>query len=451
MNLSVIILAAGQGTRMRSTLPKVLHPLGGTSLLGHVINTAEALEAAATYVVVGHGGDRVRDALAAAPISWVEQSRQLGTGHAVAQAVPLIPADHLVLVLYGDVPLIRVATLQRLAAVASQDALGLLTAHLVDPGGYGRIIRDAQGDVIAIVEHKDASEEQRNINEINTGMLAVNAARLQQWVAALDNSNSQGEFYLTDVIAMAVRDGVAIKSVYPLSNTEILGVNTKAQLAELERVYQLQQATQLMVQGVTLRDPARFDVRGEITVGHDVTIDINVVCAGKVSIGNDVTIGANSYLRDVDIGDGVIIQPNSVIEEAEIGAGCRIGPFARIRPGTRLSEAVHIGNFVEIKKAEVAQGSKINHLSYVGDATVGAGVNIGAGTITCNYDGANKYQTIIEDDVFVGSDTQLVAPVTLGAGSTITKDTPPGELSLSRTPQQTRKGWKRPVKNPKGK
>jgi bifunctional UDP-N-acetylglucosamine pyrophosphorylase / glucosamine-1-phosphate N-acetyltransferase len=454
MNLSVVILAAGQGTRMRSNLPKVLHHLGGLSLLEHVIDAAQGLEAAAIYVVVGHGGDRVRDALAASPVKWVEQSRQLGTGHAVAQAAPMIPADHLALVLYGDVPLIGVATLRRLISASGKDALGLLAAHLVDPSGYGRIIRDAQGDVIAIVEHKDANIEQRDINEINTGMLAVKAGRLQRWVAGLDNNNSQGEFYLTDIIAMAVRDGVAIKTVYPISNSEILGVNTKAQLAELERVYQIQQAESLMARGVTLRDPARLDVRGELNVGRDVIIDINVVCEGRVAIGNDVTIGANSYLRDVTIGDGVIVQPNSVIEEAEIGAGCRIGPFARIRPGTRLEAEVHIGNFVEIKKTAVAQGSKINHLSYVGDATVGARVNIGAGTITCNYDGANKHQTVIEDDVFIGSDTQLVAPVTvgagatIGAGSTITRDTPPGELTLSRAPQQTRTGWRRPVKKP---
>ena len=456
MNLSVIILAAGQGTRMRSKHPKILHPLGGQSLLGHVINTAQVLDAAAIHVVVGHGGDQVRDDLAAFPVKWVEQKRQLGTGHAVAQAVPMIPADHLVLVLYGDVPLISAPTLQRLIAAAGESALGLLTAHLVDPSGYGRIIRDAQGDVIAIIEHKDTSIEQRDINEINTGMLAVKAELLQQWVAKLDNDNSQGEFYLTDVIAMAVRDSVSVKTVYPNSNTEILGVNTKAQLAELERIYQLQQAELLMVQGATLRDPARIDVRGQLTIGQDVSFDINVVCEGKITIGNDVAIGANTYLRNVVIGEGVVILPNSVIEEAEIGAGCRIGPFARIRPGTRLAADVHIGNFVEIKKSAVEAGSKINHLSYVGDATLGARVNIGAGTITCNYDGANKFQTVIEDDVFVGSDTQLVAPVTLGAGatigagSTITKDTPPGELTLSRAPQLTRKGWKRPVKKAKG-
>ena len=456
MNLSVIILAAGQGTRMRSNIPKVLHPLGGQSLLGHVIDTAQGLAADAIYVVVGHGGDRVRDRLAASSVKWVDQTQQLGTGHAVAQAAPMIPDDHLVLVLYGDVPLIGTATLRRLIAAAENDVLGLLTAHLVDPSGYGRIIRDVQGDVIAIIEHKDAGAEERDVNEINTGMLAVKAANLREWVAALDNNNSQGEFYLTDVIAMAVRDAVAVKTVFPDNNDEILGINTKAQLAEVERIYQYRQAQRLMVEGVTLRDPARFDVRGDVCAGRDVSIDINVVCEGSVVIGNDVTIGANCHLRDVTIGDNAIILPNSMIEEAEIGDGCRIGPFARIRPGTRLAAGVHIGNFVEIKKAAVAQGSKINHLSYVGDATVGARVNIGAGTITCNYDGANKYQTVIEDDVFVGSDTQLVAPVTvgtgatIGAGSTITKDAPPGELSLSRAPQQTRKGWKRPVKKTQG-
>ena len=455
MNLSIIILAAGQGTRMRSNMPKVLNPLGGCSLLEHVIGTSHALKPAATYVVVGHGGEHVRILLEAYPVKWVEQAQQLGTGHAVAQAVPLISDDHLVLVLYGDVPLISLETLQRLTDAGTKGTVGLLTAHLNDPSGYGRIIRDAQGDVIAIVEHKDANDEQRDISEINTGMLAVHAGHLKRWVSRLDNKNRQGEFYLTDVMAMAVQDGIPIETVHPANNIEILGVNTKAQLAELERVYQLQQAERLMANGVTLRDPSRFDIRGELSVGRDVIIDINVVFEGKVTIGNDATIGANCYLRDVTLGDGVVIQANSVVEESEIGANCRVGPFARIRPGTRLASEVHIGNFVEIKKSTVDNGTKINHLSYVGDATVGARVNIGAGTITCNYDGANKHQTVIENDVFIGSDTQIVAPVTLGAGatigagSTITKDTPSGELTLSRAPQQTRKGWKRPEKNQK--
>lgn len=455
MKLSVVILAAGQGTRMRSKLPKVLHAIGGQPMLAHVIRTAQSLTPDAMHVVYGHGGEQVRAALSELPVQWVQQQQQLGTGHAVAQALPDIAAEQTVLVLYGDVPLTRADTLRRLLAAAEGGALGLLTAHLDDPTGYGRIIRDAQGDVIAIVEHKDASDAQRRINEINTGMLAVSAARLRQWVASLDNKNSQGEFYLTDVIAMAVRDGVAVKTVHPTAIAEIMGINNKSQLAELERIHQLQQAEALMAQGVTLRDPARFDVRGELSVGRDVVIDVNVVCEGKVIIGDDVSIGPNCYLRDVSIADGVVVQANCVIEEADIGAGSRIGPFARIRPGTVLADDVHVGNFVEIKKAEIGQGSKVNHLSYVGDATIGKRVNVGAGTITCNYDGANKHQTVIEDDVFVGSDTQLIAPVTvgagatIGAGSTISKDAPPGELTLSRAPQQTRKGWKRPVKKKK--
>src|SRR3569623_354151 len=391
MNLSVIILAAGQGTRMRSRLPKVLHAIGGQSMLAHVIATARTLEPSAVHNVYGHGGAEARAALQDLPVTWVEQTQQLGTGHAVAQALPQIPHDDVVLVLYGDVPLTQAGTLQRLLAAAEGGALGLLTAHLDDPSGYGRIIRDAEGDVIAIVEHKDASDEQRRINEINTGMLAVSAARLRQWVGALDNTTSQ-------------------------------------------------------------RELARLDVRGDLSAGRDVMIDVNVVCEVKVSLGNDVVIGPNCYLRDVTIADGVIIQANSVIEEATVGAGSRIGPFARIRPGTVLADDVHIGNFVEVKKSAVGTGSKVNHLSYIGNSTIGRRVIVGTGTITCNYDGANKFLTVIEDDVFIGSDTQLIAPVTvgagatIGAGSTISKDAPAGELTLSRVPQQTRKGWKRPVK-----
>ncbi len=456
MKLSVIILAAGQGTRMRSSMPKVLHPIGGQSLLEHVIATARGLGAATISVVYGHGGELVRERVSEQDVLWVEQAQQLGTGHAVAQALPGIADDHTVVVLYGDVPLLSAPTLQRLIDDASHRTLGLLTAHLDDPSGYGRIIRDAQGDVLAIVEHKDASEAQRAIREVNTGILAAPAAQMKKWIAALDNNNAQGEYYLTDVIAMAVGDGVAINTVHPSSISEVLGVNNKAQLADLERAYQRGQADRLMERGVTLRDPARFDVRGEIEVGRDVVIDFNVVCEGRVIIGNEVNIGPNVCLKDVVIGDGVQVLANSVIEEANIGAGSRIGPFARIRPGTVLGEAAHIGNFVEIKKAIIGHGSKVNHLSYVGDATIGRGVNIGAGTITCNYDGANKHQTVIEDDAFIGSDTQLVAPVTvgagatIGAGSTITKNAPPGELTYSRTPQQTRNGWKRPVKKQPG-
>lgn len=452
MNLSVIILAAGQGTRMRSKLPKVLHAVGGQPMLAHVVRTARALEPKAVHVVYGHGGEQVRAALHALPVQWVEQAQQLGTGHAVAQALPQVTDDQTVLVLYGDVPLTGADTLQRLLAAAWDGALGLLTAHLDDPTGYGRIIRDAEGGVVAIVEHKDANDAQRAINEINTGMLAVSAGRLRQWLAALDNKNSQGEFYLTDVIAMAVRDGMRVQTVHPATIAEIMGINNRAQLAELERVYQRRRAEQLMLQGVTLRDPARFDVRGELEAGRDVVIDVNVVCEGKVILGDDVAIGPNCYLRDISIADGVVVHANSVIEEASIGAGARIGPFARIRPGTVLAADVHIGNFVEVKKSDIGQGSKVNHLSYVGDTTIGRRVNVGAGTITCNYDGANKHRTVIEDDAFIGSDTQLIAPVTvgagatIGAGSTIAKDAPPGELTLSRTPQQTRRGWKRPVK-----
>lgn len=455
MHLSVVVLAAGQGTRMRSKLPKVLHAIGGRPMLAHVIATARELNPNAIHVVYGHGGARVRAILSELPVQWVEQAQQLGTGHAVAQALPNIAENDVVLVLYGDVPLTRADTLRRLLNVTEGGALGLMTAHLDDPSGYGRIIRDAQGDVVAIVEHKDASEEQRCISEINTGMLAVNAAQLRRWVAALDNKNSQSELYLTDVIAMAVRDGVPVKTVHPATVAEIMGINTRAQLAELERIYQRQRAEQIMLQGVTLRDPARLDVRGEFHVGCDVVIDVNVVCEGNVTIGNDVVVGPNCYFRDVSIADGVVIQANSVIEEATIGAGSRIGPFARIRPGTVLADDVHIGNFVEVKKSEIGLGSKVNHLSYIGDSTIGKRVNVGAGTITCNYDGANKFETIIEDDAFIGSDTQLIAPVTvgagatIGAGSTISKDAPPGELTLTRVPQQTRKGWKRPVKKQK--
>src|SRR3569832_1295099 len=442
MNLSVVILAAGQGTRMRSKLPKVLHAIGGRSMLTHVVDTARVLKPSAVHIVYGHGGMQVRTALQDLPVRWVEQTQQLGTGHAVAQALPSIAEDEVVLVLYGDVPLTRVDTLQRLLAAAEGGALGLMTAHLDDPSGYGRIIRDAESDVIAIVEHKDASDEQRRINEINTGMLAVNASRLRQWVSALHTNKK----------AKAVRDSVPAQTVHPSAVAEIMGINNRAQLAELERIYQRQRAEQLMLQGVTLRDPARLDVRGELEAGRDVMIDVNVVCEGRVAIGNDVVIGPNCYLRDVTIADGVNIQANSVIEEAMIGAGSRIGPFARIRPGTVLADDVHVGNFVEVKKSEIGTGSKVNHLSYIGDSTIGRRVNVGAGTITCNYDGAKKFQTVIEDDAFIGSDTQLIAPVTvgagatIGAGSTISKDAPAGELTLSRVPQQTRNGWKRPVK-----
>ena len=455
MNLSIIILAAGQGTRMRSALPKVLHPVAGRPMLEHVVHTARALGASGIHVVYGHGGPQVLERLGHLPVHWVEQVQQLGTGHAVAQALPQVPPHHRALVLYGDVPLITPKTLKQLMDAASEDALGLLTVHLDDPTGYGRIVRDANGAVQRIVEEKDASAEEKRITETNTGMLVAPADDLRGWVAALRNHNAQGEYYLTDVIAQAVAAGMPVRTVAAPAFEEVLGVNNKAQLATVERIHQRRQAEQAMAQGATLLDPARFDVRGELEVGRDVVIDVNVVICGRVKLGDNVYVGPNCVLRDVEIASGTEIQAHSVVEEASLGPGCRIGPFARIRPGTALAEGVHVGNFVEIKKSTIARSSKVNHLSYVGDATVGARVNIGAGTITCNYDGANKFQTVIGDDVFVGSDTQLVAPVnigdgaTIGAGSTITKDAPAGELTLSRTPQVTRPGWKRPVKKPK--
>lgn len=452
MGIEIIILAAGQGTRMRSALPKVLHPLGGAPLLQHVIATAQTLNADAIHVVYGHGGEQVRAALADMPVQWVEQAQQLGTGHAVAQALPAIADGQTVLVLYGDVPLIEADTLQTLAAPAMGGDFGLLTAFLDDPFGYGRILRDDTGQVIGIVEQKDASEEQRCINEINTGFLAANAGQLRQWVAQLDTGNAQGEYYLTDIIALAHRDGVPIHTSQPKTLFETLGVNDRVQLAALERHYQFQRAETLMRAGVTVRDPSRLDVRGTLSMGRDGLVDVNVVFEGQVEIGERVSIGPNTLIRNARIGDDVTIFANCVIEDAEIGSASRIGPFARLRPETRLSDHVHVGNFVEIKKSDVAAGSKINHLSYIGDSSIGGRVNIGAGTITCNYDGANKHRTIIGDDVFIGSDTQLVAPVsvgdgaTIGAGSTITRDAPAGELTLSRSKQQTRTGWKRPVK-----
>ena len=452
MSLSIIILAAGQGKRMKSQLPKVLHKLAGRSLLEHVHVASLQLHSRETYVIYGHGGELVKDTLNHLPVKWVEQADQLGTGHAVQQVIDAIPDDNDVLILYGDVPLITYQTLTRLVEAAAASGFSLLTSELEDPSGYGRIIRDDAGRIARIVEHKDATEEERAIREINTGMMSVNAGRLKGWLGRLENNNAQGEYYLTDVIQMAVDDGVIVESTRPESINEIMGVNSRVQLAELERYYQLVQANFLMTEGVTLMDPQRFDLRGNLEVGRDITIDINVVIEGSVSIDNDVSIGANCYIKDADINDGVTILPNCVIENAVIGRGCRIGPFARIRPQTRLGENVHIGNFVELKQAEVDQGSKINHLSYVGDTEIGKNVNVGAGTITCNYDGANKYKTVIEDDVFIGSDTQLVAPVrigrgvTIGAGATVTKDVEPGALIHNKFERRVVKDWKRPAK-----
>ncbi len=450
--LSVIILAAGQGTRMYSALPKVLHTLADRPLLEHVIDTAEQLGADEIHVVYGHGGELLPTTLAHCNVTWVKQAQQLGTGHAVAQSMAQIKPGRQVLVLYGDVPLTSVQTLKHLLKVAANDGFGLLTVKLVDPSGYGRIIRDSNDAVVRIVEDKDASAAERCVDEVNTGILMASSDRLAGWLERLDNNNVQGEYYLTDIIAMAVQDGLTINTVSPVDENEVLGVNNKRQLAILERHYQRLQAIRLMDAGVTLRDPSRLDIRGAIECGRDVVIDVNVILAGKVTLGSNVSIGPNCIISNSTIADGVTILANSIIDEAVVGSGSRIGPFARLRPETILAEETHIGNFVEIKKAEIGRGSKVNHLSYVGDAKVGQNVNIGAGTITCNYDGANKYLTEIGDNVFVGSDTQLIAPikigdgVTIGAGSTITKDVEPEVLALSRSKQQTITGWTRPVK-----
>lgn len=452
MSLSIIILAAGQGTRMHSALPKVLHPLAGRTLLEHVYVAASRLDHRQIRIVYGHGGQKVPDTLAHLEADWVEQKQQLGTGHAVKIAMPKVPDVDDVLILYGDIPLITFETLQSLVNAASASGFSLLTSFLDEPTGYGRIIRDDAGNVTRIVEQKDATPEQLAVQEINTGMMVIKGRLLKRWLDDLKNSNAQGEFYLTDIVEKAVSENIAVNTMQPESITEIHGVNNRAQLAELERYYQLIQAQHLMRNGVTLMDPSRFDLRGSLESGRDVTIDINVVIEGSVSLGNDVTIGQNCYINNADIGDGAVILPNSVIENAVIGKGCKIGPFARIRPETRLADDVHIGNFVEIKKSDIGQGSKINHLSYIGDSDIGRNVNIGAGTITCNYDGANKFRTVIGDNVFVGSDTQLIAPVvvgngaTIGAGTTVTKDIEAETLTVNKLTHRTVPGWKRPEK-----
>ncbi len=449
--LDVVILAAGKGTRMRSSRPKVLHALAGRSLLEHVIHTAHALGPRAIHVVYGHGGEQVPEALRHLDVRWVRQEPQLGTGHAVQQAMPGVGGDT-VLVLYGDVPLTRLATLRALLAAAAGGTLAVLTAELADPSGYGRIVRDASGRVTRIVEQKDASDAERAIAEINTGIVAAPAARLKAWLASLRSENAQKEYYLTDVIGMAAAEGAAIATARPQAEWEILGVNSKTQLAELERIHQRNQAMALMESGVTLMDPARLDVRGSLRCGQDVVIDVNVVIEGEVMLGDRVTIGPNNVLRNCRIAAGTVVHPNCVIENAEIGADCRIGPFARIRPESRIAEHAHIGNFVEIKKSTIGAGSKVNHLSYVGDTVMGASVNIGAGTITANYDGANKHVTAIEDNASTGANSVLVAPVkigagaTIGAGSVISKDAPAGELTVARAKQVTVSGWERPAK-----
>jgi bifunctional UDP-N-acetylglucosamine pyrophosphorylase/glucosamine-1-phosphate N-acetyltransferase len=452
MHLDVIILAAGQGTRMRSDTPKVLHTLGGIPLVQRVINTACQLTDTRVHLVYGHGGEAVRSALPSLPVEWVEQAQQLGTGHAVQQAMANIGRDGTVLVLYGDVPLITDTTLKNLLQYVSDNSMGLLTVELDDPGGYGRIVRDQDGRVVRIVEHKDASEQERGIREINTGILAVRAEQLHDWLDRLDNRNASGEYYLTDIIEMAVTSGILVEAVQANEVIEVMGINDKRQLENMERALQKKIAERLMLEGVTLRDASRLDVRGTLKTGRDVIIDVNVILEGDNSLGDRVSIGPNVIITDSVIGNDVVIKAHSVIENASIGAGAVIGPFARIRPESVLQDNAHIGNFVEIKKSTIGSGSKINHLSYIGDATVGRDVNIGAGTITCNYDGANKHQTIIGDDVFVGSDTQFIAPVsvgngaTIGAGSTITRDVPETKLTLSRSKQVTVDNWIRPRK-----
>ncbi len=451
--LNVVVLAAGKGTRMYSRLPKVLHALGGRPLLAHVLDRARALSAGRTIVVYGHGGDAVPAAFAGPALKFVLQEPQLGTGHAVKQALPHLLPGGSTLILYGDVPLARDETLVRLASNPAK--LSLLAALLDDPTGYGRIVRDANGAIARIVEEEDASEKEKKIREINTGMLCAPTARLGEWLASLTNRNAQREYYLTDIVSLAVASKTPVTSVYPAETWEILGVNSKEQLAYLERVYQLDCARELMRKGVTLADPWRFDLRGDLVCGRDVSIDVNCVFEGKVSLADDAKVGASCMLKDAEIGAGTVIAPYSHLDRVVVGKHCRIGPYARLRPGTQLADEVHVGNFVEIKATELGHKSKANHLSYLGDSTIGRNVNIGAGTITCNYDGANKHRTVIEDDVFVGSDTQLVAPVTvgrgttIGAGSTITRDTPPGELTLSRSKQVSVPGWKRPKKTVK--
>lgn len=453
MSLDIVILAAGQGTRMRSALSKVLHPVAGQSMLSHVIDTARSLAPKAIHVVIGHGADLVRERLAADDLNFVVQAEQLGTGHAVAQALSAITAER-VLILYGDVPLIETETLERLLDKVTPEQLALLTVELTDPTGYGRIVRDGQGVVQAIVEHKDASAEQKLIAEGNTGILAVPGKRLAGWLGRLSNSNAQGEYYLTDVIAMAVADGLVVATEQPLHAMEVQGANDRIQLAELERHYQLRAARRLMAQGVTLRDPARFDLRGELTIGRDVMIDVNVIFEGKVVIEDGVEIGPNCVIRNSTLRRGAVVKANSHLEGAELGQEADCGPFARLRPGAVLGEKAHVGNFVEVKNARLGVAAKAGHLAYLGDAEIGARTNIGAGTITCNYDGANKHRTVMGEDVFIGSNSSLVAPVTLGdgattgAGSTITRDVPAHTLALGRARQAEIEGWQRPAKKP---
>lgn len=449
--LNIVVLAAGKGTRMRSDLPKVLHPLAGRPLVAHVLEAASALSPSVTCVVYGHGGEAVPAALTGRGLVFALQEPQRGTGHALMQALPHIDAAGVTLVLYGDVPLVRPQSLAPLVEAARGGALAILTATLDKPHGYGRIVREG-GAVRRIVEQKDASAAELAIAEINTGIMAIPAGRLASWLGRIGDANAQKEYYLTDIVALAVADGVAVQGLDLAGPEEVAGVNSPRQLAELERAFQLQEAGRLMDAGVRLADPARIDVRGRLAVGHDVSIDVGCVFEGDVTLGDGVSVGPNCVIRDSRVGPGARIEAMSWMDQATVGASSVVGPYARLRPGTELAAGAHVGNFVELKNSQVGEGSKINHLSYVGDATVGARVNIGAGTITCNYDGANKYRTTIGDDAFIGSDTQLVAPVkvgagaTIGAGSTITRDAPPDQLTLSRNKQYSLSGWKRPQK-----
>ncbi|BCL76756.1 bifunctional protein GlmU [Jeongeupia sp. HS-3] len=450
--LNVVVLAAGQGKRMYSKLPKVLHQIAGKPLVGHVIDTARALGPAKLVVVHGHGGELVQSAFAGqTDLAWAHQAQQLGTGHALAQALPQLEGG-VTLMLYGDVPLTRLATLQALLAAVEGGKFGILTDVLDDATGYGRIVRNGAGEVQAIVEQKDATPAQAAIREMNTGILALPTERLAGWLSELKNDNAQGEYYATDLVALAVRDGIAVATVHPQDHWEAEGINNKVQLAALERIYQQQQASALLAGGITLRDPARFDLRGTLTHGMDVIVDVNCVFEGKVVLGHDVSIGANCVLKNVTIADGAVIHPFCHIEGAVIGAGSLIGPYARLRPEAELAEHVHVGNFVEVKKSLIGVGSKVNHLSYIGDTTIGRDVNVGAGTITCNYDGVNKFRTVIEDEARIGSNNCLVAPVTIGArattgaGSVIGKNAPAGELTVARARQVTIAGWERPEK-----
>jgi bifunctional UDP-N-acetylglucosamine pyrophosphorylase / glucosamine-1-phosphate N-acetyltransferase len=451
MSTSVIILAAGKGTRMRSSLPKVLQPLAGRPLLGHVIDTAKKLQAGNIITIYGHGGQLVQDAFAHENVQWVEQAEQLGTGHAVKVTLPVLPKEGLSLILSGDVPCITQQTLQKLLDVSQSSGIGLVTLTVADATGYGRIVRE-NGKIQAIVEHKDASEEQRKIKEFNTGIYAVSNAKLHEWLPRLSNNNAQGEYYLTDIVAMAIADGLEVASVEPELAFEVEGVNDRVQLAALEREFQTFQAKQLMQQGVHLIDPSRFDLRGHLTAGKDVRIDINVIIEGDCELGDNVKIGAGCVIKNTKIASGTKVQPYSVFDSAIVGEDTQIGPFARLRPGAELANDVHIGNFVEVKNTKIGLGSKANHFTYLGDAEVGEGSNIGAGTITCNYDGANKFKTIIGDAAFIGSNSSLVAPVTIGngatvgAGSVITRDVADYSLAVERSKQFAKENYPRPQK-----